>query len=641
MEREEATLDGLAKSWGIQRQYTDALGQRRCASDEAVIKTLRALGGLREDEDVEAAFERRQQSQGRRLCAPVLVAWDGQGSLPVHRGGVFELCLEGHGWRSEVALSGPGHFVAEGLPLGIFEATLSIGGASPAEQRLTVFSAPKRAFEDTSRRWGLFAPLYALHDAKGAADFGVLGRAAKKVQGLGGRTFGTLPLLAGFFEEQTFEASPYAPCSRRMWNELYVDLSAAPELAGSSQAQVLLGQGPQFGEYLDYRELYRHRSGVLEVLAEACSEERLGAFLKERPDVDRYARFRATRFGNHGALDTIPESGDSAWRKRRRFHSYAQLLCAEQLGKLSQETELYLDLPLGVHDLGWDAHEHREVFAKGVGAGAPPDGLFQAGQSWGFPPLLPEVSRETGHRYLRECFAEHMRYAGTLRIDHVAWLHRLFWVPQGHSAKDGLYVHNPCPPELYALLSILSHEHQCRLVGEDLGTVPDAVRHNMGEHGLRRTWVFQFEVRNQHPLWDAPPEQAAVTVNTHDTPTFAGWWGEGDIDDAVGLGLYSPEDEGQARQGRKRHREALSLAFGGGCEQVAGKVTRALAEGPGELLLLTLEDLWGESRPQNTPGTSHEKPNWKRRATEPLEVLDSDDVLTLLRDVDAGRKGSA
>lgn len=45
-----------------------------------------------------------------------------------------------------------------------------------------------------------------------------------------------------------------------------------------------------------------------------------------------------------------------------------------------------------------------------------------------------------------------------------------------------------------------------------------------------------------------------------------------------------------------------------------------LAAGRSRALLLNLEDLWGETEPQNLPGTSgRERPNWRRRAQYSLE----------------------
>jgi 4-alpha-glucanotransferase len=47
-----------------------------------------------------------------------------------------------------------------------------------------------------------------------------------------------------------------------------------------------------------------------------------------------------------------------------------------------------------------------------------------------------------------------------------------------------------------------------------------------------------------------------------------------------------------------------------------------IAAGESDFVLVSLEDLWQETEPQNVPGTWKEKPNWRRRAAHGLEELD-------------------
>ena len=56
-------------------------------------------------------------------------------------------------------------------------------------------------------------------------------------------------------------------------------------------------------------------------------------------------------------------------------------------------------------------------------------------------------------------------------------------------------------------------------------------------------------------------------------------------------------------------------------------------------MIATLEDLWGEDRPQNVPGTTEEHPNWRRRMRHTVEELaDLEDVARTLELVDGLRK---
>jgi 4-alpha-glucanotransferase len=54
-----------------------------------------------------------------------------------------------------------------------------------------------------------------------------------------------------------------------------------------------------------------------------------------------------------------------------------------------------------------------------------------------------------------------------------------------------------------------------------------------------------------------------------------------------------------------------------------------LARSNAKLMLVNLEDLWGETKPQNIPGTSKEYPNWRRRFK--AEVREWESVLKDLR----------
>ena len=133
---------------------------------------------------------------------------------------------------------------------------------------------------------------------------------------------------------------------------------------------------------------------------------------------------------------------------------------------------------MGAHPDGYDVWRDRAQYVDGVSAGAPPDGFFPGGQTWGFPPLHPDASRVGGHAGFRAALAHHLRHAGLLRIDHVMVLHRLFWVPDGMSPEEGVYVRYPAD-ELWAALCLEAHRHGADIVGEDLGTVPDEVRDAM------------------------------------------------------------------------------------------------------------------------------------------------------------------
>ncbi len=553
----DAELQREASLRGVRTSLVDALGQPQQASEDSVRAILEALGPAQ---------------------APVTnrVAWDGW----LEHEGEIELVDEADQTLRLKSVDG-----RVKLPYGVFRCGED-----------WVLSAPRRAYGESMRAWGLFAPLYSISDeGRGLGHFGTLRRAVEATRARGGAFFATLPLLPTFADAPRREPSPYSPATRLGWNELFVDLNALPEADALSL--------PEPGEYVEWDRESDVRLDALTTMAARCTGARRDAWLQwmsAHPFAEPYARHRAR---------TNPQ-----WLDAYRF---GQWVAHQQVEAIDG---LYLDFPLGVHCDSFDVHRWRdEVFVDGIAAGAPPDTLFRGGQNWGFPPMHPDRDRRNGYAYLRACLEHHMRVADVLRIDHVAWLHRLYWIPQGASATEGAYVEHPAPEELYALLSLLSHRHRCRLIGEDLGTVPDAVRHAMVEHNLARTWVLQLFAHDNG--WEAPPEDATVTINTHDLPTFAGWWNNVDIEDHKALGLYNDDDAWHAGERRGPIREALRRAAQH-AEAPVGvhhQLAQRLGEGPGLLLLINLEDLVGETRPQNVPGTFRERPNWQRRAKLPLD----------------------
>ena len=100
--------------------------------------------------------------------------------------------------------------------------------------------------------------------------------------------------------------------------------------------------------------------------------------------------------------------------------------------------------------------------------------------------------------------------------------HRLYWVPDGMPASDGVYVRYPAD-ELFAVLAVEASRRGARIVGEDLGTVPDEVRDALDRYGILGMYVSQFQLpdgaRHRLPL---PNRHQVASLDTHDTPTVRG-----------------------------------------------------------------------------------------------------------------------
>lgn len=675
-------LEALARLYDIQLSYFDIKGATFVASDEALLALLPQLGApVRALEDVPAALVARRLELAHRVLEPVLVAWGEEApqvtlqlpadavsgpllaTVTLEGGERFELSQDLSTLARDAAHEVEGqrfvrvHFgLGRNLPFGYHRLAVELAGA---RHEAALFAAPEAAWlPETPRHWGVFAPTYAL---RSATDLGVGGLAELErlidfTAELGGHVVGTLPLTSTFLRELA-SPSPYTPVSRLFWNELYLDLERLPELASCAPARARM----ESAEFKAEAEALRARSNadhvgamalvrsVLAPLAEhafaADSPHRaeLEAALASQPRLVEYARFRAVveQRGDswHGwpeALKAGPAGVTDADLDEAafRYHAYVQVRMAQQVEALAARASadgggLYLDMPLGVHPDGFDAWAYRDQFLSAASAGAPPDDLFAGGQDWGFRPLSPHAVRASGYAYVIACIKQQMACAGALRVDHVMGLHRLFCIPHGMPGSQGVYIQYRAE-ELYAILTIESHRERCFIIGEDLGTVPDEVRAAMDRHRLLRMYVMQFALQPDRARAVAePPAQAVASVNTHDTPTFASFWEGKDIDTRVALGHTSPQEAEAERAGRGPLKEAVIgylqdhhvLGEATRTADVLGGALNLAASSDVRLLLVNLEDLWGETQAQNVPGTVTEHPNWQTRCQYPLEGL--------------------
>jgi 4-alpha-glucanotransferase len=663
-------------------RYRDGFYRHREASRAALLAVLRELGApLESMRDVPAALTERRQQLWRQLAEPVQVVWDNAPALcclrlPAGTGAGKVQCglriAEGEtrSWSHDLAELKTTRRVEFGgaayasrllplpaeLPFGYHRLRVECGG-QVAETLL--ISAPRLCYAPSAdashRNWGVFLPLYALQteNSWGAGDLGDLEILTDWVRNQGGAAVGTLPLFTSFLDFP-FDPSPYGPASRLFWNEFYLDVARAPEFAICPQARHVVHSTAWKAEIeelrraplADVRRVMALKRRILEELSRSLVSQpsarraEFDRYVEARPVLEKYAQFRATVEKRRQTWHDWPDPLQSGFlhagdfdQAAYNYHLYVQWLADQQLSQLAQKargggTGLYLDLPLGVHPDGFDVWDEPESFALGVAGGAPPDRFFTKGQNWGFAPLNPAETRRTGHQHWIACLRNAMRYAGILRIDHVMGLHRLYWVPKTMEASQGTYVQYPAE-ELYAALSLESHRHQTVIVGEDLGTVPDYIRHTMRQHALRGMYVAQFELDpNPHQALRPVVGRSFASVNTHDTAMFASFWEEGDIDDQIELGLLRAEEAEDDRRYRQAVKHALieylrSRGRLPGNNADSGAILRGclieMAAGPAEFLLVTLEDLWGERRPQNTPGTVEERPNWRRKALRSFE----------------------
>lgn len=635
--RRSGPLEKLALRHGVLPAYVDATGVRRRVPAGSLVRVLRALG-------VEVPSVVGGRPSGRRVgprprrpaSTPLVVSVNGTGprtlALPHSLGrGVrprsASLRVEGRPRWEGVRVRRNGSLVfRRPLPFGVHRLRLVLRST---ERELPLVVAPRRLERSPGpARWGLFAPVYALRDRStwGCGDFTALESMGSWAARLGASVVTTLPLLPAFLARAR-DASPYRPVSRRFWNEVYLDPSRTPEFRRSRRLREYV-RSSRFRRrvarlerlpHVDFPAVARLKREVVErmldefAVAPVSRRRAFRRFVRRTEGLEEYSRFRAAREADPARAET--------------YHRFVQWLSDEQLRGVAARLRrrgvaLGLDLPVGVHPDGFDARRDRALFVPGIRMGSPPDPGVPAGQEWGFAPWHPGRLRRAGYRPFADALRHQLSVAGLLRIDHVLGLHRQFWVPAGRAPREGVYVRFPSY-ELYAVVRAEAARASARIVGEDLGTVPPEVRPALARNGLLAVYVAQLE-------WEARgrprriPKGCVASLNTHDQLPFAGYWAR--------------RVSGTRRGARQRRRRFGGVLPGEGAASAFREASLRLARSPAEVVLVNLEDLWGEELPQNEPGRAGGQ--FTRRCRVSLSELRRDArVAELLSTVDALRKG--
>ncbi len=424
------------------------------------------------------------------------------------------------------------------------------------------------------------------------------------------------------------QPSPYYPSSRRNLNPLHIAVEEVPGAATDDRVAELDGQARALlsERRIDRTAVWAAKREALEHLFDGLGTEGqrdLEVFRAQRgDDLERWAIFCTISEQHPGTWRDWPAElqhpdGPAVARyaadraQRVRFHCWLQLLADRQLAALVDVAPIVTDLAVGVDPGGADAWIDQDLLALDARVGAPPDDFAADGQDWGLPPSIPHVMREDGYETFARTIRAALRHGAGIRIDHVLGLFRLFWIPPGGSATNGAYVRYPAD-DLLTVLAIESERAGAFVIGEDLGTVEEGVRDDLGQIGVLSTRLVYFE--------DSPPAQwpsnVGGAVTTHDLPTIAGTW--------TGADAELRRDAGLSDDGTHSLRESLERLMGDGEHDVAEVVVtthEALASSPVDLAIANLDDVLCIQERPNMPGTTDEWPNWSIAHPAPIDDL--------------------
>jgi len=589
------------------------------------------------------------------------------------------------------------------LPLGYHDVALSADDDEFARSRLIV--APEACYtpneiKEGKKIWGLSVQLYCVRSEKnwGIGDFSDLALLIEKAAGVGADFIGLNPIHA-LYPANPNACSPYGPSSRRWLNYLYIDVTAidgyddasVQAIVSSDEFKATLEHARNV-EHVDYEAVAHVKLAALKAVFDVYDAKYLRKSTKQNKAFKAFVEAGGESLDMLAVYDALQShlkaEGKDSWgwpvfpqdykdyynpavakfksanEQDVKFYLFLQWIAAQQLELASNKATdagmtigLYRDLAVGVSEGSAEIWGNKDLYCTGASVGAPPDILGPLGQNWGLPPMDPRKLYEQGYQPIIDLFASNMASSGSLRIDHVMALLRLWWVVKGDNAKDGGYVYYPVD-DLLGILALESHRNQSLVIGEDLGTVPEEIRSKLADNGVYSYRVFFFEQAEDGGFFSPShyPVQSMSTLTTHDMPTLIGYWHCLDLELGKEIGLYPTEEILQTLYAdRHENKQAIldtlhghgsigdnvghDVNYTGMNRELNNGMQVHMAGGSSALLSLQLEDWLEMDKPVNIPGTFDEYPNWRRKLTENIEsMFDRHDINELASKLTHARK---
>ena len=446
-----------------------------------------------------------------------------------------------------------------------------------------------------SRCWGVVAQLYSLPSPNGVGDLATLERIGRWVADRGGRVIGLNP-FGDPLPVTPREPSPYSTSSREHLDPLLVDLTRlgvtvptpAPSSVGSidrDRAWTVVRRAlDRAWQDAGSPHPARPRSarGVLrDWPSTTAAAGARGPTSTATPTTLPWRRSPATtpsssRCGS-GSTTSSSRSSSRWW--------------APSTGA---DVTLMGDLPVGVSADGYDAWLDQDLLLpwRAHRRAARHVQPRRAGLAAALLRPAPAPVRRLPHRSCGCC-------APTWHAS-AAFASTTSWGCSGSTAsprarrRRRARTSGSAATDLVDLLALEAHRAGAFVVGEDLGTVEDHVRHAMAERGIGGTRVVLFEEGD--PSWW--PERSLATVTTHDLPTIRGALEHTRPAPRRAAGGAHPLVRRRPR-GRRHSRTSRS------------RPTDVSPPSGSGIALVTLEDLaWSRDR-VNLPGTVDEHPNWR------------------------------
>ena len=557
-----------------------------------------------------------------------------------------------------------GDLILDDFPEGYHQLDLISGSGS---RRLQVLAAPEKVYganipAEREKLLGIGCQLYSLRSGHnwGIGDFSDLSKLIEDCASVGLGFIALNPLHAPVFRGDSC-TSPYYPSDRRYLNPLYLNPQAVRRSLQLPAGILQDFMERNAGEIEKLREADRvdyPRVFELKVHALLCvfshwwrDDEALLSHDKSGfQDFLNSSGPALREFARHQWETCNQELGIRSGEPFFEFLQWQCEICVARCQAQAKEQGMSIgligDLAVGSAREGNEMASTGDAFIDGATIGSPPDEFAPGGQDWGLPPPNPKAVYSGDSSYFAQLIQANMHLYGALRIDHVMALYRLWWrLPEG----GGVYVHYPVDV-LMAIVRLESHRNQCRVVGEDMGMVPDKIREMMSRSGMLGNRLFYFYT-NPDGFFNWPSDHESellFQISNHDVPTLAGWWSETDLNLCAALGMEVTDSQREFRYQQKNwlldwlrqcgeevDYETLDTPMN---RDLTGKIFRCCAFSQARLLMFQLEDLQLIEEPVNLPGTWKEYPNWQRKQHLSSQALFQDSwVQALIRETKSRR----
>jgi len=311
------------------------------------------------------------------------------------------------------------------------------------------------------------------------------------------------------------------------------------------------------------------------------------------------------------------------------------------------------DIPFGVSYYSADVFARRDEFMLDWCGGAPPETHFKDdkftqkwGQNWGIPIYNWKEMRNRNFDWWRQRVRSVRQSFHLFRIDHVLGFYRIYafpWRPRRNKTflpldwnqmlerTGGRAPHfhprddsNPQNCEANrregeeCLRHVIAESSDARVIGEDLGTVPDYVRPSLRSLGIAGFKIPQWE---NHPdgrsISGAEYQRVSVaTYATHDHKPLRAMW-----EDAF---EQPSSDSEQARNDLGKIAQFAGTSApnenGDFDRDFYGPIMEALFRCESWIALVMITDLLARKDRFNVPGTATSS-NWSRRMAKTIAEL--------------------